>query len=62
MKKIVGLILIAVAVCAIAGLLARSRRQNESEEPVGEVTSTLADEDVLVPEEGATAETVSDPA
>ncbi len=62
MKKVVGLILIAVAVCAIASLLARSRRRDESEEQAVEATDTPADEGVLEPEEGAAAPTVSEPA
>ncbi len=60
MKKVIGLILIAVAVCAVAGLLARSRRQDESEEHAVEATETLADETVLVPEEVDAAEAVSE--
>ncbi len=62
MKKIVGLILIAVAVCAIASLVARSRRQDESEEQAVEATETPADEKVLVSEEVEAAEAVSEPA
>ena len=62
MKKIVGLILIAVAVCAIASLVARSRRQDESEEQAVEATGTPADENVLVSEEVEAAEAISEPA
>lgn len=62
MKKLVGLILIAVAVCAIAGLLARSRRTDESEEQAVEATGTVADEGVLMPEEDVPAPAVSEPA
>ena len=60
MKKVVALILIAVAVCTIASLVARSRRQDESEEHAVEATDTLADENVLVPEEVDAAEAVSE--
>ena len=62
MKKVVGLILIAVAVCAIASLVARSRRQDESEEHAVEAAGTLADDNVLMPEEAEAAEAVSEPA
>ncbi len=62
MKKVIGLILIAVAVCAIASLVARSRRQDETEEQAVEATGTLADENVLVSEEAEPAEAVSEPA
>ena len=60
MKKVVALILIAVAVCAIASLVARSRRQDENEEHAVEATGTLADENVLVPEDVDAAEAVSE--
>ncbi len=60
MKKVVALILIAVAVCAIASLVARSRRQGESEEHAVEATGTLADDNVLVPEASEAAEAVSE--
>ncbi len=60
MKKVVGLILLAVAVCAIAGLLARARRPNESEEQAVEATDTPAVENVLVPEDAEAAEAVSE--
>ena len=62
MKKIVGLILIAVAVCAIASLLFRSRRRGESEEHSGDVTESVADQDELLREEGVAAPAVSEPA
>ena len=62
MKKLVGLILIAVAVVAIAGLLAKSRRRDDSEEQAVEDTGTFADEDAAPQEEGATAEAVAEPA
>ena len=58
MKKILGLIVIAVAVCAIASLLARSRRTDDGEEQAVEDIGTLTDqEDVLMPEDNAAAET-----
>ncbi len=60
MKKVVGLILIAVAVCAIAGLLARSRRRDESEEQAVEHTDTFAEQNALVGEEGAAPQPVSE--
>ena len=62
MKKLVGLILIAVAVVAIAGLLAKSRRRDDSEEQAVEDTGTFADEDAAPQEEGTTAEAVAEPA
>ena len=62
MKKLVGLILIAVAVVAIAGLLAKSRRRDDSEEQAVEETGTFADQDAAPQEECATAEAVAEPA
>ena len=62
MKKLVGLILIAVAVVAIAGLLAKSRRRDDSEEQAVEDTGTFADEDAAPQEEGTAAEAVAEPA
>ena len=62
MKKLVGLILIAVAVCAIVGMLAKSRRRDDGEEQAVEDTGTFADQDAAPQEEGAAAEAVSEPA
>lgn len=63
MKKIIALILIAVAVCAIASVLARSRRTDDGEEQAIGDTGTLADqEDVLMPEDTVAEEPVSEPA
>ncbi len=62
MKKVIGLILIAVAVCAVAGLLARSRRTDESEEQAFEAIETAADEGVLMPEDDVPAPTIGEPA
>ncbi len=63
MKKIIALILIAVAVCAVASVLTRSRRTDDGEEQAIEDTGTLANqEDVLMPEDSAAEEPVSEPA
>ena len=62
MKKVIGLILIAVAVCAIVGMLAKSRRQDDSEEQAVDDTGTFADQDASAQEGGAAAEAVSESA